>query len=147
MTLTGVSACCVTTVQKKVDVAQRVDELLFLYTSIRLRLQRNETTVGRIVPSYLLRNYNGGPLGNWSQLLIFQNISVHAPGALLPVSSQGRCAVLTSFSSAISCMLEIVGNSTCGHEPSTRPRCCFIRGTTRCIAGPKRAKDLHHHCL
>jgi hypothetical protein len=29
-----------------VNVAQRVDELLFLYTNIRLRHQRNKTTVG-----------------------------------------------------------------------------------------------------
>ena len=37
--------CCVSDVQK-VDVAQRVEELLFLYTNIRLRHQRNKTTVG-----------------------------------------------------------------------------------------------------
>jgi hypothetical protein len=43
------------TVQKvKVDVAQWVDELAVLYTNIRLRHQRNRTTVGRIVPSHLL---------------------------------------------------------------------------------------------
>ena len=39
---------------RKVDVAQWVDELAFLYTNIRLRHQRNKTTVGRIVPSHLL---------------------------------------------------------------------------------------------
>ena len=40
---------------QKVDVAQWVDELLaVLYTNIRLRHQRNRTTVGRIVPSHLL---------------------------------------------------------------------------------------------
>ena len=39
---------------QKVDVAQWVDELAFLYTNIRLRHQRNRTTVGRIVPSHLL---------------------------------------------------------------------------------------------
>jgi hypothetical protein len=43
-------------------VAQRVDELLFLYTNIRLRHQRNKTTVGRIVPSHLPTDYNGGLL-------------------------------------------------------------------------------------
>jgi hypothetical protein len=47
---------------QKVDVAQRVDELLFLYTNIRLRHQRNKTTVGRIVPSHLPTDYNGGLL-------------------------------------------------------------------------------------
>ncbi len=36
--------CGVNTVQK-VDVAQRVDELAFLYTNIRPRHQRNRTTV------------------------------------------------------------------------------------------------------
>ena len=61
-----------TTVQK-VDVAQRVDELLFLYTSIRLRHQRNKTTVGRIVPSYLPRDYNGDLFGDCSRLLRFRN--------------------------------------------------------------------------
>jgi hypothetical protein len=64
---------------QKVDVAQRVDELLFLYTNIRLRHQRNKTTVGRIVPSCLLRNYNGGLLGDCSELLRFRNIDVHTP--------------------------------------------------------------------
>jgi hypothetical protein len=34
--------------------------------------------VGRIVPSYLLRNYNGGLLGDCSKLLRFRNIDVHA---------------------------------------------------------------------
>jgi len=62
--------CCVNTVQK-VDVAQRVDELAFLYTNIRLRHQRNKTTVGRLVPSYLLTDYSGGLLGDCSQLLRF----------------------------------------------------------------------------
>jgi len=70
--------CCVNTVQK-VDVAQRVDELLFLYTNIRLRHQRNKTTVGRMVPSYLLRDYNAGLLDDCSQLLRFRNIGVHTP--------------------------------------------------------------------
>ncbi|MFZ0940649.1 MAG: hypothetical protein WAN63_14535 [Candidatus Sulfotelmatobacter sp.] len=46
----------------KVDVAQRVDELLFLYTNIRLRHQRNKTTAGRIVPSHLPTDYNGSLL-------------------------------------------------------------------------------------
>jgi len=41
MTLPGDSTCWVNTVQK-VDVAQRVDELLFLYTNIRPRHQRNK---------------------------------------------------------------------------------------------------------
>jgi hypothetical protein len=45
----------------------------------RLRHQRNKTTVGRIVPSYLLRNYNGGLLGDCSKLLRFRNIDVHTP--------------------------------------------------------------------
>jgi len=53
--------CCGNPVQK-VDVAQRVDGLLFLYTNIRLRHQRNRTTVGRIVPSHLPTGYNGGLL-------------------------------------------------------------------------------------
>jgi hypothetical protein len=35
---------------QKVDVAQWVDGLAVLYTNIRLRHQRNKTTVGRIVP-------------------------------------------------------------------------------------------------
>jgi hypothetical protein len=39
-----------------------VDELLFLCTNIRLRHQRNKTTVGRIVPSHLPTDYNGGLL-------------------------------------------------------------------------------------
>jgi hypothetical protein len=39
---------------QKVDVAEWVDELAVLYTNIRLRHQRNRTTVGRIVPSHLL---------------------------------------------------------------------------------------------
>jgi hypothetical protein len=72
--------CCVNTVQK-VDVAQRVDELLFLYTNIRLRHQRNKTTEGRIVPSYLPTDYNGDPLGDCSKLLSFRNIDIHTPWA------------------------------------------------------------------
>jgi hypothetical protein len=47
---------------KKVDVAQRVDELLFLYTNVRLRHQRNTTAVGRMVPSYLPTDYSGALL-------------------------------------------------------------------------------------
>jgi hypothetical protein len=35
---------------RKVDVAQWVDDVAFLYMDIRLRHQRNNTTVGRIVP-------------------------------------------------------------------------------------------------
>jgi hypothetical protein len=35
--------------------------------------------LGRIVPSYLLRNYNGGLLGDCSKLLRFRNIDVHTP--------------------------------------------------------------------
>jgi hypothetical protein len=35
---------------RKVDVAQWVDDVAFLYMDIRLRHQRNKTTVGRIVP-------------------------------------------------------------------------------------------------
>jgi len=35
---------------------------LFLYTNIRLRHQRNKTTVGSIVPSHLLTDYNSGLL-------------------------------------------------------------------------------------
>jgi hypothetical protein len=65
--------------REKVDVAQRVDELLFLYTNIRLRHQRNKTTVGRIVPSHLLRNYTGGLLGDCSKLLRSGNIGVRIP--------------------------------------------------------------------
>ena len=57
--------CCVNTVQK-VDVAQRVDELLFLYTNIRLR-------------HHLPREYNGDLLGDCSKLLRFRNIGVHTP--------------------------------------------------------------------
>jgi hypothetical protein len=60
----------VNTVQK-VDVAQWVDELLFLYTNIRLRHQRNK------VPSYLRGDYNGGLLGDCSKLLRLRNIDVH----------------------------------------------------------------------
>ena len=41
---------------RTLDVAQRVDELLFLYTNIRLRHQRNN------VPLHLLTDYNGGLL-------------------------------------------------------------------------------------
>src|ERR1039458_5498228 len=37
----------------KREVAQRVDDLAFLYTDTRLRHQRNKTTLSRIVPSYL----------------------------------------------------------------------------------------------
>jgi hypothetical protein len=59
---------------QKVDVAQWVDELAVLNTNIRLRQRRSTTTVGRIVPSYLLTDYNGGILGNCSQLLSFRNI-------------------------------------------------------------------------
>jgi hypothetical protein len=40
----------------KKDVAQRVDELAFLYTNIRLRHQRDTAAVGRMVPSYLPRD-------------------------------------------------------------------------------------------
>jgi hypothetical protein len=65
--------CRVNTVQK-VDVAQRVDELLFLYTNIRPRHQRNKTTMGRIVPSNLLIDYNGSLLGDCSKLLRFPNM-------------------------------------------------------------------------
>ena len=86
--------CCLNTVQK-VDVAQRVDELLFLYTNIRLRHQRNKTTVGRTVPSHLLTDYNGGPLGDCSKLLRFRDIrcphSVRAsarPNGDMPASTQ-----------------------------------------------------------
>ena len=52
----------------------------FLYTNIRLRHQRNKTTVGRIAPSYLPRNYSVGALGDCSKLLRFRNIGVHAEG-------------------------------------------------------------------
>jgi len=38
--------------------------------------------VGRIVPSHLLTEYNGGLLGDCSQLLRFRNIDVHAPWGL-----------------------------------------------------------------
>jgi hypothetical protein len=48
----------------------------FLYTNMRLR-QRNNTTVGRVVPSYLPRDYNGGLLSDCSKLLRFRNIGVH----------------------------------------------------------------------
>jgi hypothetical protein len=64
---------------QKVDVAQRVDELLFLYTNIRLRHQRNKTTVGRMVPSHLRTDYNGGLIGDCSELLRLRNYSVHTP--------------------------------------------------------------------
>jgi hypothetical protein len=53
------------------------DELAILYTNIRLRHQRNQTTMGRIVPSHLAINYNGGILGDCSKLLRFRNIGVH----------------------------------------------------------------------
>ena len=43
------------------DVAQRVDELAFLYTNIRLRHQRNKTTVGRIVPYVSARRVKWWP--------------------------------------------------------------------------------------
>jgi hypothetical protein len=59
--------CFVNRVQK-VDAAQRVDELLVLYTNIRLRHQRNK------VPSYLQRGYNGGVLGGCSKLLSSRNM-------------------------------------------------------------------------
>jgi hypothetical protein len=52
----------------------------FLYTNIRLRHQRNKTTVSRVVPSYLPRDYNGGLLGDCSKLLRFRNIRVHIEG-------------------------------------------------------------------
>src|ERR1039458_10081733 len=42
--------------------------------------QRNKTTAGRIVPSYLLTNYSGGLCGDCSQLLRFRNIGVPTPG-------------------------------------------------------------------
>ena len=83
--------CCVNTVQK-VDVAQRVDELAFLYTNIRLRHQRNKTTVGRIVPSYLLTDYSGGRLGDCSKLLRFRNIGVHT-STLREVLQRDRMAI------------------------------------------------------
>ena len=41
--------------------------------------QRNKTTAGRIVPSYLLTNYSGGLCGDCSQLLRFRNSGVHTP--------------------------------------------------------------------
>jgi hypothetical protein len=55
----------VNTVQK-VDVAQRVDEQLSLYTNIRLRHQRNN------VPLHLLTDYNGllsMTAQNWTVLM------------------------------------------------------------------------------
>ena len=59
---------------QKVDVAQWVDELAVRYTNIRLRHQRNRTTVGRIVPSHLLNKLQRRILGDCSKLLRFQNI-------------------------------------------------------------------------
>jgi len=54
---------------EEVDVAQRVDEVAFLVYEYTAAPPEEQTTVGRIVPSNLLRNYNGGPLGDCSQLL------------------------------------------------------------------------------
>jgi len=46
-------SCCVNPFEH-LDVAQQVDELLFLHTNIRLRHQRNK------VPLHLLGDYNVG---------------------------------------------------------------------------------------
>src|SRR5580692_4423132 len=59
---------------QKVDVAQWVDDIAFLYMDIRLRHQRNKTTVGRWLLSHLLTCYTGGIPGDCSKLLSFRNI-------------------------------------------------------------------------
>jgi hypothetical protein len=51
----------------------------FLYTDIRLRHQRNKTTLSRIVPSYLPNKIQRWLFGDCSKLLRFRNIS-DAPG-------------------------------------------------------------------
>ena len=59
-------------------MAQWVDEPAVLYTNIRLRHQRNKTTVGRWFLHISQTNYNGGIPGDCSQLLSFRNIGVQA---------------------------------------------------------------------
>jgi hypothetical protein len=66
--------CCVNTVQK-VDVAQRGDELLFLYYKYTAAPPEEQTTESRIVPSHLLADYDGGLLGDCSKLLRVWNIA------------------------------------------------------------------------
>jgi len=59
---------------RKVDVAQWVDDIAFLYMDIRLRHQRKQNDRGSMVPSHLLTSYTGGIPGDCSKLLRFQNI-------------------------------------------------------------------------
>ena len=58
----------------KVDVAQRVDELLFLYYKYTAAPPEEQTTESRIVPSHLLADYDGVLLGDCSKLLRSRNI-------------------------------------------------------------------------
>jgi|GEM_PF-1535905 hypothetical protein len=64
---------CVNTVQK-VDVAQWVDGSYFPVYEYTAAAPEEQTTVSRIVPSYLLTGYNGCPLGDCSKVLRFRNI-------------------------------------------------------------------------
>ena len=59
-------SCCVNPFEH-LDVAQQVDELLFLHTNIRLRHQRNK------VPLHLLQRLRPWPICDCSQLLRFRN--------------------------------------------------------------------------
>ena len=50
-----------------------MDDVTFLYMDIRLRHQRNKTTVGRWL-LHILTSYTGGIPGDCSKLLSFRNI-------------------------------------------------------------------------